>query len=215
MSAAYLVCFAVKEEAKPCRHLLSGRSDIEIVLTGMGMQQAGASVRHALMHHSPQIVFSCGFAGALRQDLQPGTVIFDRATTGLSWVPQLESLGARPALFASIDRVVTTAKEKAALRATSGCDAVEMESEAIREACAARGLECVTLRVISDAADDDLPLDFNLITGPDGRLNSTRLTGAILRAPWKIPALLRLGRNSALAARGLAHVLSAILKPLP
>ena len=37
--------------------------------------------------------------------------------------------------------------------------------------CAAHGIPCITVRVISDAPDEDLPLDFNALTKPDKNLD--------------------------------------------
>lgn len=211
MSRAILVCFAVKEEAKPFQRLLRGRNDVQVLLTGIGMRNAESSIRAALKRTLPRIVFSCGFAGALDPDLPVGTILFDATATPAEWTARLQGLGARAATFVCAQRVATTVTEKLALRRLSGCDAVEMESKGIMDACSERGIECITLRAISDAAQENLPLDFNSLMTPDRSLSTARLGLAIIKAPHKIPALIRLGRNSALAARQLARVLTAIV----
>ena len=73
-----------------------------------------------------------------------------------------------------------------------------------------RALPCATVRAISDTANDDLPLDFNQLVDERQRLSALRLAGAILRRPWAIPGLMRLGRHSGLAARNLADALGRI-----
>jgi adenosylhomocysteine nucleosidase len=211
MSRTLLVCFAVKEEARPFQKLLRGRKDVRVLVTGMGAGNAKSSIHKALDQDLPEIVFSCGFAGALDPDLPIGTVVFEAPTTRPEWTAPLLALGARAASFICAERVAITAAEKSALRRQSGCDAVEMESKAISAVCAERGVDCITLRVISDAAQEDLPLDFNSLMTPGKSLSFARLVLAVLKAPHKIPALIRLGRNSATAARQLASVLNAIV----
>jgi adenosylhomocysteine nucleosidase len=93
------------------------------------------------------------------------------------------------------------------LWAETGADAVEMESGIIRAGCAARGIPSATLRVISDSAGDELPFDFGTMLTADDRLDFGKLLLRILGSPGKIPSLLRLQRNVALAGRRLAEVL--------
>lgn len=198
MSGPVLVCFAVPQEAKPFQLLARGRDDLRVLITGMGARHAGRSVLEALETFSPARVFTCGFAGALDPDLQTGDVVCARDTP---------VTGAQPITFLCATRVAITVAEKSKLRAQTGADAVEMESAVITRLCHEAGVPCVTLRAISDTAHEDLPLDFNALLTPDVHLSTGKLAWAILRAPQKIPALLRLGKNSALAARRLAQVL--------
>ena len=61
----------------------------------------------------------------------------------------------------------------------------------------------------TDTAHHDLPLDFNRVYGPEKSLLAGRLALEIARAPWKIPALVRFGRNAQVASARLAEVLCA------
>jgi adenosylhomocysteine nucleosidase len=200
-SAPLLLCFAVKEEAAfvPSR---AGR----LLLTGIGAANARRAVARALEEIKPQRVLSCGFAGGLNPTLPVGTVLFDAdLETGLA--QPLRAAGARAARFHGAARVAVTAREKKFLWDTTGADAVEMESDAIRQLCRSRTVPSATIRVISDAAGEDLPLDFNRLMTRDQRLSSWKLAWAILAAPGRIPALLRLQRRTSRAARELARVL--------
>jgi nucleoside phosphorylase len=49
---------------------------------------------------------------------------------------------------------------------------VDMESTAVADVCASRGLPFLIARSITDLLDEDLPLDFNLCRGEDGRVDS-------------------------------------------
>ena len=123
----------------------------------------------------------------------------------------LREAGARAARFHCSDRIAVTAREKQELRSRTGADAVEMESAVVHEVCARRGIPSATLRSISDVATEDMALDFNLLATADFELSPLRLGWAILRTPSSIPGLVRLGRQSAFAARELAGVLRRVL----
>jgi nucleoside phosphorylase len=147
-------------------------------------------------------VFSCGFAGALDPALRIGDVVCAKDTP----VPN-----AKAVTFTCAERVAITAAEKSALRERTGADAVEMESAVIERVCRESGVACIVLRAISDSAGEDLPLDFNRLMTAGEKLSSLKLAFAILRSPQKIPGLMRLGRNSALAAQRLAEVLAVAI----
>ena len=202
MSAPVLVCFAVPQEAKPFQKLVRGRDDVHVLLTGMGARNAERSIRAALEDVRPSHVFSCGFAGALDPELRIGDVITARERA----LP-----GAKPVTFTCAERIAITVAEKSALRARTSADAVEMESAVVARICRERGIECATLRAVSDTAHDDLPLDFNALMNDDEQLSYSKLALGILRRPNAIPGLMRLGKNSAFAARALAAALAKLI----
>jgi adenosylhomocysteine nucleosidase len=208
VAPAVLVCFAVPQEANPFRKIIHERSDVRVLITGMGMANAEHSVHKALQEIRPARVFTCGFAGALNPDLRVGDVVFDTSDSVLS--ERLCRAGARPVRFCCLDRVAVTRAEKSALREAHHADAVEMESAVIQKLCGKADVPCVLLRVISDAAQEDLPLDFNALMDERQQLSFARLAMALMQSPQRIPALMRLGRNSALAAERLARVLAQV-----
>jgi adenosylhomocysteine nucleosidase len=67
------------------------------------------------------------------------------------------------------------------------------------------------VRVILDAADEELPLDFNQLIRPDRSLDRGKLARALVRSPGQLPGLLRLQRNCGRAADALARVLAGLI----
>jgi adenosylhomocysteine nucleosidase len=206
-----LVCLALKEEAAAFRKISAGKSDASILVTGIGRKNAEKSVCGFLSDNTAERVFTCGFAGGLNPQLAIGDVVFFAEEPALR--EKLLVIGAKPTKFFCADRIATTVAEKEKLRAETGADAVEMESEAIHKVCRERGIPCATVRAISDTAHEDLPLEFNQLAKPDLSLDYARLALAIVRSPAKIPALLRLQKNSRFAAQQLAAVLAKVIWP--
>jgi len=206
---AFLVCFAVKEEAKFFSPRQSRAGAIQAWVTGMGRKNAAESLREAVAAVEPERVLTCGFAGGLNPALTLGTVVFDHDfDAGVA--EALAELGAIPAKFHCSKRVAITAAEKRALWESTGADAVEMESSVIRNLCREWKIPSATVRVISDTAHDDLPLDFNALMTSDDRIHYGKLAMAILASPRKISQLIAFQRQTMTAARELGRVLSEL-----
>lgn len=206
-----LVTFAVKEEAEAFHKLTASRADILTVITGIGQRNACEAVLRHLNTVNVQHVFTCGFAGGLNPELSVGDLVF--ATDDEVLAARLTQAGAKRGKFFCAEKIVVTAADKRALRNKSGADAVEMESATIQELCREKKVPCATVRVISDAAQEDLPLDFNQLMNPDLSLNYKRLSLAVAKSPGKIPALLRLQKNTRRGADRLANLLVTIIGP--
>jgi hypothetical protein len=239
--AATLVCFALKEEAAPFRKIAAGKSGISILITGIGRQNAEKSMREFLAGGTnvpasrrqdtsssqarlvraiapPTLVLTCGFAGGLNPELKLGDAVFELPDSELR-TPNSElhqkflAAGAKPAKFSCADRIAATTAEKKKLRDATGADAVEMESATIHAVCRERNIPCATIRVISDTANEDLPLDFNALAKLDLSLDYGKLALAIAKSPVKVGALLKLRKNARFAAERLAAVLGKIIFP--
>jgi adenosylhomocysteine nucleosidase len=215
---SFLLCFAVKEEAKfldeardhltpPAKHA----GPIQLWITGMGRKNAAESIREAVAAVQPECVLTCGFAGGLNPALALGSVLFDEdfdAGVGAT----LTALGATSARFHCARRVAITRQEKRELWETTGADAVEMESSVIRTLCREWKIPSATVRVISDTASDDLPLDFNALMTSDDRIHYGKLALAVLSSPRRIPQLMTFQRQTITAARALGRVLNELLE---
>jgi hypothetical protein len=67
--------------------------------------------------------------------------------------------------------------------------------------------------VISDTANEDLPLDFNALAKPDKNLDFGKLAWAIAKSPGKIGALMELQKKTKFAAEQSPEVLTKITFP--
>jgi len=208
-----LICFALKEEAAPFRKIALGREGVSILIVGICRENAEKSIRQALAASKPELVLTCGFAGGLNPAIKLGDVVFDIGDRSSAIGKRLVASGAKAVKFFCADRIATTVSEKKQLWVETGADAVEMESAAIHAVCAERGIACATVRVISDTANEDLPLDFNSLAKADKSLDFGKLAWAIARSPGKIGALVELQKKTSFAAKQLAAVLGLVISP--
>src|SRR5262249_44359975 len=145
-----LVCFAVKEEAKFFKPLARARSDIQILLTGMGPANAEEALHSFFAQNLPSLVVTAGFTRGLKPGLSRGTVLVETHADNAALHTALAEAGALSAKFHFARRVATLSSEKQHLRQSSGADAVEMESHVISRICDGRQVPCVTVRVVLD-----------------------------------------------------------------
>ncbi|MHB1307322.1 MAG: phosphorylase family protein [Limisphaerales bacterium] len=206
-----LVCYAVPEEVRPLRRWARKRGRLHLLETGMGRRNAEATIEAWFSRVVPSIVISSGFAGGLNPTWRTGQVIHD-FDPHFPWAHRLEASGAQSGRFFCADRIAVTRDEKRALREKTGAEAVEMESEPIRGFCRAQGVPSATIRVISDAADEDLPLDFNRLMGANWEMDYGRLALALAGSPGRMIELIRFQRRLRAAAESLATVLRRVIE---
>jgi nucleoside phosphorylase len=234
-----LVTFALENEFTPWRKLRKfqrvsvdswdktflarvGDARVRVILTGAGRFASQRAMDQAFSE-MPDACIVSGLAGALKADYLPGQVLTARAVANLPGTRVLHSdvellsraakSGAKVAdrILVS-DRVIGTAAEKQQL-GVSG-DAVDMESLWVLTAARERSVRAVVIRAISDAADADLPLEFDRIFDKQGSVSLTRVIGQLARRPQRIAGLLRLANDSKLAAEALAIFLDAYVQAL-
>jgi adenosylhomocysteine nucleosidase len=134
-------------------------------------------------------ILSVGFCGALDPALRVGDIV-----------------GAEGVLTA--DRVAVTAAEKCLLREQTRASAVEMEAGAVEAKARDWGVPFSCVKVVSDTAAEDLPLDFNKFRDADGRFSRGKIALAALGRPSTMRGLIRLDRNCRLAAEKLGEFLA-------
>jgi len=103
-----------------------------------------------------------------------------------------------------MDRVASTAAEKAELSET-GAGAVEMEAAGVAQKAQAFNIPFYCIRVVTDTANENLPLDFNLMRDSEGRFSRMKILVAGFRV---FPGLLKLNKRSKAAAQALGDFLA-------
>jgi adenosylhomocysteine nucleosidase len=232
-----LVTFAVEAEFAPWRRARQfvkrtngsmeyfvariGDANVNVVLTGVGGKSAWLETTRIVWGGDIDICVSSGLAGALRAEYQLGDILAAKEVQAVSWkrivasdtrlIQLAEEHGARAVgSFYSADRVIGSASEKRELGRVA--DAVEMESGEVLYEASVFGAKVIAIRGISDAVDEDLPLDFNRVMTQAGEVSIPKVLGEVVRHPTSVPALVRFGKQSRTAAEKLGVFLDRYLE---
>ncbi len=178
-----------------------------------GAGQAAATRAFAAIEDGGPIdlVFSLGWAGALKPHLAPGSAhnvagVIDARTgerfrcdagAGDQW------LVTAPAVAGHHEKLRLAAAYQAAL--------VDMEAAAIARLALMREIPFYCIKGVSDGLDAKLP-DFNRFLSPTGQLETARLVLYAMFRPWHWPALIQMGENSRKASQGIAELVLNLLE---
>ena len=189
-----------------------------VELSGIGDTRAQNAARR-LFERGATALVSWGVAGGLDPNLRPGTVILPDAIIGadgsshgvdLEWRDRLlERLGGRvitsTSMLYNVTSVITTVDEKRTIHERCGAGAADMESAAVARVAVENDIPWIAVRVVVDAADQELPAAILTATGDDGRLRAGSVVGLILRPQLWRP-LIALGRASAAAGQSMRRL---------
>ncbi len=210
----FRTCRPIAHTTCPAWHCDDPFGSIELYQTGLGP----AAVERALVEilpHRPTCVLLAGFSGALTANLSVGQLILAhevRTPAGASY-PVTLNLSVPEAITGAIlatERIVSGTAEKESLHASTGALAVDLESATAARRCYEAGVPFGCLRAISDDVTWDLPAELDQIVEGE-RIRPWRLFLALCRRPGLIADLLRLARQTRLAAEALAQGLRTAL----
>jgi nucleoside phosphorylase len=210
------VLAAMPSELKPFTKRL--RSDNVVTgVTGIGMARATRKTEELLAANDVERLIMIGVAGGLSgttigQVLVPEVVI-DRAT-GRELRP--EPIGGHTARGRLATGEFTADDASIAELEANGVTAVDMETFAVGAVCEDRGVPWSVFRAISDRPSDRMVDDdvFKLAS-PDGSPNMAAVARYIARKPWRVPTLLRLGRDLTTATGAAAEAAIDAISALP
>jgi hypothetical protein len=223
-----LVLFAVPQESRvfagrlqhdcpaACGMIGSlGREEVSIVHTGMGSKAAAKAVERAIGEFRPAIVISSGFAGGLRAGLQAGELITAVNFTAPALVEALPMEVRRVVGTCSVFPV-DTPQGKRELRDRTGADVVDLESEGISESTGRAGVPLLVLRIVSDSAEEALPLPSDVAYDFERqRVRTFAILKHLADHPRAIPPLIRFTRGLPVLQERLANALVRAIEALP
>lgn len=221
----FAVTFALPNESSDFRRRLGNRHpEVTILHTGVGRKVCQERIEPFLDSQPFEFLISSGFAGGVDPSLSVGDlllaqnfsdpVLVARAQALLPLVgrdsvePGQSPTSAHLARLATTDRIIGNAAERVQFAREHDAAAVDMETEWIAQACAARKIPLLSLRVISDTAAAPFPAPpavlFDLARQ---QTNPGRLSAYLLRHPPAVVRLIRFARQIAAARANLAAAL--------
>jgi len=223
--AQFIVVGTLDQELAPLR--ARSLSNLQILRTGIGAENAGRALRRALQRARPQAVFGIGFAGGLSPQFRVGDLVVARSIEGSSpSAVSAELLAAAerirlegPAIhfgtLLTVNEVIGTSMHKKSLAASLppqqvGC--VDMESSAIALVCSEFRLPCLIVRCVTDTLDEDLPIDFNSYRRSNGTIDSKRVLLSSFGSLQAVAGLWQLRKRSKLCAENLASFMESLVK---
>lgn len=195
---------------------------VALIHSGMGVARARKAAEHLIFGHRPYWIVHPGFCGGLDPALKPYDVILpselvspEREPVNIPIGPDLLPQGIVTGRLLTLDRIVRTAEEKRSWHERTGAVAVDMESYAVAELCRSMNLRWIGLRVVTDAADEELPPEILTISGPTGAFRLGATIGALWNRPSAVKDLLKLREAAQNASEKIAHYVGHLIDALP
>ncbi len=205
------VTFALPEESKD----FAAGGETAVWHTGVGPERCAARLSALLEKERPEYIISAGFAGGLDPGLAPGAVF---VAENYSSPALLEAARRVPGerfygRLSTQERVVESVEAKRVLFERTGAAAVDMETETIFRLCETRGIPLLSVRAISDAAGEPLPVPYAVwFNAATQRPRVGSLLWFLATRPARVPAFARFVGNVGRARKALAAFLAALLR---
>ena len=194
-----------------------------VITTGVGTAAAATAVANVIEFHEPKWVISAGFAGALVEDLRRGQIVMasevvqgDKPplSVGLTLDPS-QTPGLHVGRLVTVDKLIRTRQAKEQLAKSHAAVACDMESYAIAEACRAKNVRFLSVRIISDSLADELPKEVERLLVQKsiaGKLGAA--ARAVFQRPRSALDLLKLQDDALKASDRLAKFLAGVVAQL-
>ena len=186
--------------------------EVRLCLSGMIPKIAKERVTRFLDNHAPELMISCGLAGALSSKVVVGDLIVQSRDSSLSTHAE-QALSQRGMSFhvgplVTVSKPVLTPEARQEVSASSQAIGVDMESQTIAELCRQRGIRCMAIKGVSDGIDDDL----SPILGGFEIIHIPKIARHVLFSPSTWGLATRMARQSYSAATKLGQGVWATLQ---
>jgi adenosylhomocysteine nucleosidase len=191
--------------------------EIQVLHTGVGERVCRERVGKFLEDQQFDLLISTGFAGALNDQLQTGDLLLAKnfSTLDLNAKRSFPTLPIHTADLLTASALIDSSEERNNVARASGAVAVDMETEFIARACAARGVPLLSLRVITDTPREPFPAPPNVLFDiQQQRTDALRFAKFFVAHPRRVAHLIQFATRIARARNILAAALVALIKEL-
>ena len=198
--------------------------DIAVVESGAGGQRAALVTEDLIRLRRPTWVVSAGFAGALSDQIRKGDVLMADSvvdTNGNTLEIDLKiDPAASPAIHVgrllSTEKVIRQTEQKRKMSSKFGALAVDMESYAVADVCRREKVRFLSVRMIVDGIDDQLPPEIDyLLRQQNAARQLGAAAGAILRRPSSARDMWKLRQAAWSISDQLGKFLCGVIVQLP
>ena len=193
---------------------------IVLVRSGMGRDRARRALVEVAERYDLKEIISIGYAGALDPSLEVGDLVVadkiiemdsSRSDEDMkSYSLNKEILNTtgeiHRKILLTVDRVAATPQEKKKLREKYSAVAVDMETSALAEEAKARNLSFISVRAITDTADQEL-IDCSYLVEEDGEVSKLKAGWHVLTHPGDLKGMIELGQHAKIATANLTEFL--------
>jgi len=208
--------FALEFESAGFRAVQCRRLRVSIWTLGITGQRSAAALKRMIESNRPEIIVSAGFSGALQPGLAVGTIVIGENFSDPQIVRALRIFpDYRIGRIMTVPEILESSDAKTSAGAMSGALAGDLESEHLYQICRDAAIPMLSVRTISDTAEQDLPLPGSvLINTETGRSDPTAIFQHLFRNPSKAAQFAKLVRDARSAQQSLAIALEEILSVL-
>ncbi|MFN2477369.1 MAG: hypothetical protein ABR526_13630 [Chthoniobacterales bacterium] len=201
----------------PEEHTITGRlegQNVAVLHTGVGKIVAAARVAGFLSRVEPGTLISAGFAGGLTDSCKPGDLIVAQNFSAAKLHAAAKQLlaSAVSATLKTTSGIVDSSSSRSEIARTHAADAVDMETEFIADACAARRIPMLSLRVISDTPTCPFPAPPHVLFDIEQqRTNLGAVAFYVATHPTTLVKFIRFGQQIKLARGALTDALATLV----
>lgn len=207
---------------------------VALLALGIGKECARIAAEMTIHCYRPDLIISAGFGGGLQSHVQDGDIVVGTEILELrkdqgteitchsmhkpAYPTRINGNGT-PEMRVHYGKIITTdemvlrAANKIRIGKATGALAVDMETSAVAAVCAARQVDFLAVRCITDNDHEDLPREFNDFFVL-GQLRAKRVLSSCVRDPRVLVDLARLGYRAKHSGENLARFLAVALTSL-